>query len=1019
MPASRTLRCALAALCGLLLLGWGEPVRAQDGTVVWQPLKGPGGRISLLASGLNASDLFAVSVAAVNRKDDQTQWDSSGTPRRSDALYLSRDGGASWQPASDNLIPGTVTSLYVDPATGAIFVGLLPAGDVMTQQGGLWQSTDAGARWQQVPLGRGKLKVLTIVRNADGRFLFLGVTDNGSLPESLVYRSADGGKTWTAFRALGWDKQPGSTLFDLTPHPSRPHRLFITTLEGDVYLSDDAGETWSLSGAHANEPTAPRDSGPAYLAVNAQKPDYLLAARGRSADGAGSLTVERSLDGGTTWSELATSGLPAESAVNALAALPDAVFLLSTDGGTYRSSDGGLTWQLLEGSLSSGDVTGFLAPAGSRPTALAATGNGIFISREGGALWQRQGSGLPANGRIVGLLTDARQPGSVFAITGQDSLGYTVAPPAVLHSTDGGRTWNPAAHGLWGARPTAWASDPADANSLFISSHDAFYHSADAGLTWQATPLTPGEHRALVVAPSDPNILYLGGNQALRSLDRGATWQPMPVMLAGQEGQAQDVTGLAVDPLDVTHVWAAMASGVLESRDGGGSWQAAGLDGRPVSWLVSSPAVWAVDAAAGGAIRNAVYAGVAGDGIYRWDGGSSTWSPTSGGLPLQSTILSLVADPASPGTLWASRDGGGIYRTGDFGANWTNVAVGVGDNLGLALAIDFRTPGSVLLGTATAGVWAGRPGANTAKATTSPSTSTTRSIDARIEVVWPHDFAPVAEAKEANIGLRLFEPNSLIPPSCGWNPNVIVWQAVGHDPAEPLGQAEQRSVDGRPFPYWVLNDVDVTQANDPNAKLSFIVRVGNADTATPQSGTPPRTAEGQAGPSGATSVWVHGIDPRTYFPFPDVPSGVAVGDIPTVDTRIEIVWPHDEAGNERPVTEATLANVAVSIFQHGTRVSVSPDWQPAGVTLYGAWNNEVGRALSRAGSRQVRKTGAITYPVWEFNNIPVAQAIDSANKLHLWVMVDGVETHPNIWTHGSDARTAFPAQDEPIQGCVP
>ncbi len=38
---------------------------------------------------------------------------------------------------------------------------------------------------------------------------------------------------------------------------------------------------------------------------------------------------------------------------------------------------------------------------------------------------------------------------------------------------------------------------------------------------------------------------------------------------------------------------------------------------------------------------------------------------------------------------------------------------------------------------------------------------------------------------------------------------MSVWRALDMDPAEPLGQAVQRTVDGQPFPYWELNDVDI------------------------------------------------------------------------------------------------------------------------------------------------------------------------------------------------------------------
>jgi hypothetical protein len=118
----------------------------------------------------------------------------------------------------------------------------------------------------------------------------------------------------------------------------------------------------------------------------------------------------------------------------------------------------------------------------------------------------------------------------------------------------------------------------------------------------------------------------------------------------------------------------------------------------------------------------------------------------------------------------------------------------------------------------------------------------------------------------------------------------------------------------------------------------------------------------------------------------------------------------------------------VAFFKHGTRLSVPVGWQPAGLTLFGAWNWEVGRPLAREAVVQTRQAGAITYPIWEFDNIPVARATVrlsahgeawSGNELYLWVIVDGVETYPTIWAHGADARTFFPVKDEPVQGCVP
>jgi hypothetical protein len=191
----------------------------------------------------------------------------------------------------------------------------------------------------------------------------------------------------------------------------------------------------------------------------------------------------------------------------------------------------------------------------------------------------------------------------------------------------------------------------------------------------------------------------------------------------------------------------------------------------------------------------------------------------------------------------------------------------------------------------------------------------------------------------------------------------------------------------------------VSYAVDPQHKLYFMIQVGGVET--------------------GTSIWTHGSDPRTHYPFPEVPSGVAAGSIKSVDARIQVVWPHDAAGSVRDPLEADFVNVSVALYKHGTRLSVPVGWAPAGIELQGAWNQEIGQPLAREAVIQVRKAGAITYPTWEFNNIPVARAKDPSSKVHLWVSVDGVDTYPTIWTHGADARTLFPAKDEPVQGCIP
>jgi photosystem II stability/assembly factor-like uncharacterized protein len=939
----------------LLVCGLAPVAAAAAGPPGWQALGGPPGPVTDLA---------------VDARDRQQLWAISDGR----ALYHSSDRGATWKPATNNLPPGAITAIYSDPPGQALYAAVAgsAAGGQTTYS--LRRSADGGVTWENVGLKRNDMAIKSITRDANERYLYLGLTPTNATETGYVYRSGDNGRTWEESK-IG---QAGNILLELVAHPQIAERLFVTMAGGQVYRSTDGGQTWGL----VSEDEQAGSDRPVALAISADRSDTMVLARG------GELGLERSDDGGKTWTRLAARGLPPRGGAQALLALPNDAWLLNTGAGTYRSSDGGTSWRLLEGPLSSGGASELMLLPGSRSDVLAATGYGLFASRDSGALWQATGAGLPFNNQNVGLMADVRQPNRVYAIMKGDPGHAGHMPPSLLSSQDGGQTWQPLWPGLPPVEPSAWAlGSRASAPALFLAAGPEFWSSLDGGLTWHTVSLDVNP-RFLVVAPSAPERLYMAGERQgkegqtvlLRSDDSGATWAEIALPAVSQ---AVGPAGLAVDPTDAEHVWAALAGpGVFESRDGGRSWQSRGLEGRTLLWLAHD-----------GSESGWLYAGIAGGSIYRLPAGGEDagWSALAGGLPQQSTFHAFLVDPRTPGTLWTARDGGGLYRSSDHGTTWTGAGREMGDNQVTALAVDYGTPDGLLAATKRAGVWALRPNAQR----TPPPTA----IDARIEILWPHDWQPVDTAKSANIGVRLFLPNSLALPPCGWAPKVSVWQAVDTDPAVPLDLAKQRMANDQPGAYWEVNDVDVRLANNPLHKLYYMVDVAGATT--------------------ATSLWAHGADARTYFPQQDVPSGIATDNQDAVDARIEIVWPHDAAGNERPVTEAAYANVAVAFFKHGTRLSVPVTWQPPGLTLFGAWNQDIASPLAVKPEKQMRQSGAVTYPVWEFQNIPVAMAADPANKLHLWVEVEGVETYPTTWTHGADARTYFPAMDEPIQSCVP
>lgn len=986
----------LPRLLCLIILSLAIPpaATAQEIPTKWRALGTPGGVIAHLSASEDGRTVYAVSSVTLNRQADQTQWRDTGTPVSADALYRSTDGGATWLPATNDLPPGRITQLWVDSRAESVWVGLREHSNEVEPRAGPWRSFDQGHTWQRVRLDRNDLLIRSIGRDARGELLIGAMSASGA-SSSYVYRSADNGATWTGVELSPTEDGSGDGLAALIAHPVDARLLFVLTTAGKVLRSGDGGSTWSCDPGSAAcaveqafsqliiEPEGSR----ALLLLGARGPDW---------------SVLRSGDSGATWSEVPTTGLPeVEPGVGAAAALGNGVLLASTAGGTYRSADRGRTWQPLEGALSAGPVLKFALLHSSLDSrdpsdVLAATGYGLFASSDAGALWRPLGTGLPANPPLAGILTHPDQPSQLVAPIQQGRTS-----PSALISRDAGRTWLPSDGGNPTDGAIAWAIDPTNSQGFVLAGWEHVSTTRDGGVTWTTKPLAFGKHTAIAFAPSAPGRIYVDGNPGLVSLDGGETWAAMRV--AHSQGDTPlAVEGIAVHPADGLRVWAGTDRGVLQSWDGGASWEAFGLDGQQVRWLSTS------GNPPDSATPVMLFAGVAGNGIMRWSSTTEDWQGASNGLPAGSNIIAFVSDERSPGLLWAARDGGGVYRSTDNGDSWQNAGIGVGDNLGLALAVDYAVPGGLFMTTATAGVWSiGSEGPAPAATQTppgspisTPSSARSRSgVDARIEIVWPHDFATIDQAQLANIGIRLFMPESLQPPDCGWRPKVRLWRAVNTEPALPFKSAEQRSVDGQPFPYWEANDVDVSPAQDASAKVYFLVRVDGVDT--------------------ATSVWAHAADARTFFPEQLVPSGLATGAIDAVDARIQIVWPHDAQGVQRGVNEASLANVMVTLFKHGTRLSVPRSWRPEQITLYGAWNNEIARPLAATAIAATRQSGAIVYPAWEFNDVPVDRAMDPTNRLYLWVEVKGVQSYPTIWAHGLDSRTFFPATDESIQGCLP
>jgi len=292
-------------------------------------------------------------------------------------IQRSDDGGASWEPVSNEFIydgvPGThqwfdgtqhpwefTRIWHLEPSLtdpDAVYAG--------AEDAALFHSADGGRSWQELSGLRRHTSGSSWQPGAGGMCLHTILLDP-SRPERIyvaisaagAFRSDDGGATWKpinrGLRSEGIpdpDAEVGHCVHNLAMHPSRPDVLFMQK-HWDVMRSDNAGDLWrEISG------DLPTDFG-FPIAVHAHEPETVyvvpITSDSQHFPPEGKLRVFRSRAGGGEWEPL-TNGLPQQNCyVNILrdAMAVDrldscGIYFGTTGGQVYASPDGGDTWQAI------------------------------------------------------------------------------------------------------------------------------------------------------------------------------------------------------------------------------------------------------------------------------------------------------------------------------------------------------------------------------------------------------------------------------------------------------------------------------------------------------------------------------------------------------------------------------------------------------------------------------------------------------------------------------------------------
>lgn len=234
--------------------------------------------------------------------------------------------------------------------------------------------------------------------------------------------------------------------------------------------------------------------------------------------------------------------------------------LLATHYGVFRANPEGVAETV---STDTNDYMGF-SPDPSDSGRLLASGHpgqggsmGVILSTDGGVTWQKIADG-------VGGPVDFH----AMSISRADAKLIYGTYGGIQVSRDGGTTWNVAGSGP--DKVIDLAASPAAVDTVYAGTVGGLMRSTDGGKTWAL--FGPGQPATLVEATADGSLYVFFAGTGLFQLPADGKW----VALASDFGERY-ILHLAADPADAAHLVAVNDEGaVLESRDGGKTWQGFG-----------------------------------------------------------------------------------------------------------------------------------------------------------------------------------------------------------------------------------------------------------------------------------------------------------------------------------------------------------------------------------------------------------------------------------------------------------
>jgi photosystem II stability/assembly factor-like uncharacterized protein len=569
-----------------------------------------------------------------------------------------------------------------------------------TATGGLWKTVNNGVTFtpvfdNQPDFALGAVAVAQ--SRPDTVYLGTGESNNSrsTYDGNGVYKSTDGGRTWTR---SGLEK--AGRIGRIVVHPKNPDvvyvaasgKLYSENPERGVYRSMDGGKSWTKTLDHKVDG---REIGAIDIAMDPANPQVLYAATYDKvrkpwtfAEGGPGSALWKSTDGGAKWTQL-TSGLPTgligRIGISIARSDPKTVYAVVENANSrtmaaeerakrmaqgfgdgsigdelYRSDDAGATWRKVA------PPEPAAAPAGR--------GEGAAAAPQGGGRGGRGGwtGGNPPYwyGQIR---VNPRNKDHVYLL----SVGVT-------HTTDGGKTWS-SPFGFGGDNHAMWIN-PNDPDHIILGHDHGMGVTFDAGRSWLSPDNKPlAQFYAIGYDMERPYNVY-GGMQ-----DNGSSRGPSTMKGGGSipfeawyRVGGGDGFYNVIDPTDSRWLYNESQFGNIQRMDQqtgqGRSIRYTRPQGQdPLRWNWMSPIMLSP--------HNPEVLYHAANVLLRSSNRGDTWTEISPDLTKNlperrngsgniqyATITTIDESPIVAGVIWAGTDDGNVQVTRDGGRNWTNVS---------------------------------------------------------------------------------------------------------------------------------------------------------------------------------------------------------------------------------------------------------------------------------------------------------------------------------------------------------